>query len=619
MAKEYKVIFEPSGRSVYVLPGTILLEAAARCGQIIETPCGGAGKCGKCIVKITSGKCEACSEENKVLGARRIKEGYRLACQCRVNGDLVVEIPESSLFQSNQKILAHDEGGHLEVKPAVSKKCVKVAKPSRDDPRSDSERFREALGENISLGIHTLQALPYALRESDFIVTAVLKGNFVIDIESGDTTSHCYGLAFDVGSTTLVGTLINLYNGKEMGVVSMVNPQTSFGDDVISRIKRCREEQDGLAKLHETVINAVNSMIKELAEKAEIKTDDIWEAVFAGNSTMQEIFCGINPFTLGEIPFVPTFRERVRMKASDIGIHIHPAGEISVFPQIGGFVGGDTVAGIIATRLDKQKETPVLLVDVGTNGEIVLAHKGKMIATSVAAGPAFEGARIVNGMRAAAGAIEKVVIDRDVEVNVIGNVKPAGICGTGLIDAVAYLLRRGIIDETGRILGPDEVSSSLSDKLRQRIVNEKDHFNFVLVPANATATGEPICLYQRDVRELQLANAAIRAGITILLRQEGLAPEDLKAVLLAGGFGNFIRRNNACRIGMLPAIETTKIRFVGNTSSFGAKRVLLSFDEWTYAEQVVKETKHIDLSLDPEFQNEFSTAMMFPSSDVDKR
>jgi len=613
MTVEYKVTFEPSGRSVYVLPGTILLEAAARCGQIIETPCGGAGKCGKCVVKITSGKCEACEEETKVLGARRIKEGYRLACRCRVNADMVVEIPEASLFQSSQKILAHDEGGHLEIHPAVVKRYVKVAKPSRDDPRSDSERFRDALGKNFTLGIHTLQALPQALRQSNFMVTAVLKDNHVIDIESGDTTNHCYGLAFDIGTTTLVGTLINLCDGKEMAVVTMVNPQTSFGDDVISRIKRCREEQDGFIKLHTAIIEAINSMIDELAGKARIKTDDIWEAVFAGNSTMQEILCGINPFTLGEIPFVPAFRERVRMKALDIGIKIHPAGEISVFPQIGGFVGGDTVAGILATRLNQMKESPALLVDVGTNGEIVLSHKGKMIATSVAAGPAFEGARIVNGMRAAAGAIEKVIVNEDVEISVIGNVKPMGICGTGLIDTVAYLLRRGIIDETGRILGPDEIPSATPEALRKRIISEKDHFNFLLVPSDLTAIGEPIYLYQRDVRELQLANAAIRAGIIILLKHEGLTPSDLKSVLLAGGFGNFIRRSNACRIGMLPPIETTRIRFVGNTSSFGAKRALLSFDEWAYAENIVKETRHLDLSLDPDFQNEFSMAMMFPA------
>ena len=531
---------------------------------------------------------------------------------------MVVEIPESSLFQSSQKILAHDAGGHLDVRPAVVKRCVHVAQPSREDPRSDAERLQEALGASARIGIHALQALPQALRNADFTVTAALTGDHVIDVEPGDTTARCFGLAFDIGSTTLVGTLINLCDGKELAVTSMVNPQTSFGDDVVSRIRKCREEKDGLSKLQGVIIDAVNGMIDDLAGKTRIERDDIWQAVMAGNSTMQEILCGINPVSLGEIPFVPAFRERVRMRASDLGLHMHPAGEVSVFPQIGGFVGGDTVAGIIATRLDQFKEGPVLLVDVGTNGEIVLANKGKMIATSVAAGPAFEGARIINGMRAATGAIEKVVMDGDVQVNVIGNAKPAGLCGTGLIDAAACLLRQGIVDETGRILGPDELPAGLSEPLRRRVVKEKDHYNFILAADSETATGEPVCLYQRDVRELQLANGAIRAGITILLKHEGLKPEELHAILLAGGFGNFIRRNNARRIGMLPPVETKRIRFVGNTSSFGAKRALLSADEWDYAARVIRETRHIDLSLDPDFQSEFSMAMMFPGQEVER-
>ena len=617
MTRECKVTFEPSGRSVFVLEGTILLEAAARAGQIIETPCGGAGKCGKCMVRVTSGACDSCDEEHTVLGADRIRRGYRLACRCRVKRDLVVEIPETSLFQSSQKILATDAGGHLDVRPAVRKQCVRVTPPTREDVRSDSERLNEALGGGLRIGIHALQALPLALRQHDFTVTAARVGDHVIDVEPGDTTGRCYGLAFDIGSTTLVGTLINLCDGRELGVVSRVNPQTAFGDDVVSRIRRCRDEADGLERLHMAIRDAVNDMIDDLAKRAGIATDDIWEAVLAGNSTMQEILCNIHPFALGEIPFVPVFRERVRMRASDLGLRIHPAGEVSVFPQIGGFVGGDTVAGIIATRLNDMREGPVLLVDVGTNGEIVLAHEGRMVATSVAAGPAFEGARIINGMRATTGAIEKVVIDGDVEMNVIGNAKPAGICGTGLIDAVAYLLRRGIVDETGRILGPDELPAGLPDALLRRLVARNDQYDFLLAGPDETGTNEAVYLHQRDIRELQLANAAIRAGIMILLRHAGVEASALHAILLAGGFGNFIRRNNARRIGMLPPIDTARIRFVGNTSSLGAKRALLAADEWTRAEQVVRETRHVDLSLDPEFQEEFSMAMMFPGPEVE--
>jgi len=304
------------------------------------------------------------------------------------------------------------------------------------------------------------------------------------------------------------------------------------------------------------------------------------------------------------------------MRAADLGLAIHPGADVTVFPQIGGFVGGDTVAGIVGTRLDRTPG-PLLFVDVGTNGELVLAHDGNVIATSVAAGPAFEGARIVHGMRATQGAIEKVVADGDIRVNVVGNAKPSGICGTGLVDAVSVLLRTGVLDETGRILGGDELPAGVPPEIRRRIVPGDGQFDFVLAGASETATGEDLCLYQKDIRELQLANGAIRAGITILLKRVGLQPEDLKMVLLAGAFGNFIRRRNARRIGMLPQIPTDRIRFVGNTASFGAKRVLLSGAEKEYAAGIARNTQHVDLSLNPEFQMEFSAAMMFPEGEKD--
>ena len=278
-------------------------------------------------------------------------------------------------------------------------------------------------------------------------------------------------------------------------------------------------------------------------------------------------------------------------------------------------MGGDTVAGIVATRLDQYKQ-PALFVDIGTNGEIVLAYDGKMIATSVAAGPAFEGARIVHGMRATAGAIEKVVFDGDVRLNVIGNTRPSGICGTGVIDCAAEMLRAGIVDATGRIACAAEAPPSLPPALCARLIEHGDAVDFLLVAAADSATGEAIFLYQRDIRELQLANGAIRAGINILLRVSNLQPEDLGTVLLAGAFGNFIRRSNARRIGMLPPIPCNRIRFVGNAASFGAKRALLSTAEKDYADRVVAQVQHLDLSLDPEFQLEFGAAMILPEHEL---
>jgi uncharacterized 2Fe-2S/4Fe-4S cluster protein (DUF4445 family) len=616
MEKEVKIIFEPSGRSVYALAGTVLLEAAARAGFIIQTPCGGASKCGKCVVRIRAGTCPASESEISTLGAARVAEGFRLACQARLSGPLTVEIPDSSLFQSQQQILTGDTGDEMEVLPRVRKTCVQLTPPLHDEDGSDLDRLHAAIGP-CPVSLSAVRDLPGALRQSNFMATAVRVDDELIAVEPGDTTSACYGIAFDVGSTTLVGTLVNLTTGTDIAVAARVNPQTSFGDDVISRIQKCRASPGGLQQLQSSVLDGINRIIDELERKAGIDRRRVYEVVFAGNTTMQQILCGIDPSPLGELPFTPAFRDALETRASDLHLHVHPCAKVYVFPQIGGFVGGDTVAGIVATRLDRFTK-PALLVDIGTNGEIVLAHNGKMLATSVAAGPAFEGARIVHGMRATTGAIEKIILDGDVRLNVIGNAKPSGLCGTALIDVAAELLRVGILDSTGRILSSSEAPADLSPALRARLVEERSEVNFLLVAAEDSGTRDPLFLYQRDIRELQLANAAIRAGINILLRMAGLKASDLGEVLLAGAFGNFIRRNHARRIGMLPPVPCSRIRFVGNTASFGAKRALLSTQEKTYAGLILEKVRHVDLSLDPEFQMEFSSALLFPEHDLDE-
>lgn len=549
------------------------------------------------------------------LGAIRVAEGFRLACHARIQGPVTIEVPDRSLFQSQQQILTADSGEAVDIRPRVRKLCVRLAPPSQHDTLSDAERLLAALPP-CSMTLDALRALPGALRIADFTVTCTLVEEELIAVEPGDTTAACYGIAVDVGSTTLVATLVNLCTGADIAVAARVNPQTSHGDDVISRIQKCRTEKDGLARLQGAVVDGINHLVNELERKTHISRHHIYEIVFAGNTTMQQILGGIDPSALGELPFVPAFREALEIQASDLRLHLPPPSRVYVFPQIGSFVGGDTVAGIIATRLDRTTG-PSLLVDIGTNGEIVLSSNGRMLATSVAAGPAFEGARIVHGMRAAPGAIEKVLLDGDVKLNIIGNVKPTGICGTGLIDAAAELLRTGILDTTGRLLAPDEVPASLPEALRCRLIAENSEVNFMLVEAGESATREPIFLYQRDIRELQLATAAIRAGINILLRLAGLQPGELDSVLLAGAFGNFIRRSNARRIGMLPPIPCHRIRFVGNTASFGAKRALLSVGEKEYAARVARAVEHVDLSLDPEFQMEFSAAMLFPDRELD--
>ncbi len=614
--QEHKVIFEPTGRQVFALPGTILLEAAALAGFIIQTPCGGAGRCGKCRVRVVGGNCPPSANCRAFLGEAAVADGFRLACQARVTGDLTVEIPAASLFETQQQILVQDSGAPVDLQPAVCKRYVELRLPEAADARSDVERLRSALGPAAfgRVGIQTLRQLCGVLRQNAFKGTAVVADHELIDFEPGRTEAQCYGVALDVGTTTLVGTLVNLATGAETAIEARINPQTSFGDDVISRILKCRADPKGLSQLQRVVIGAINEIIDQLIAAARIDRANIYEIVLAGNTTMQQIVCGIDPAALGEMPFVPVFTDAIQMRAEELRLEINPNGQVYVFPQIGGFVGGDTVAGILASRLDREPGT-TLFVDIGTNGEIALAHQQRIIAASVAAGPAFEGARISCGMRAVSGAIEKIVLDGDLRMNVIGNVRPAGLCGSGLIDAAAELLRVGMLDPAGRILNPDELPAGVSKALRRRLVLRDGQAAFVLAQQAETATGAPLCLTQKDVRELQLASAAIRAGINLLLRMEGLQPADLGGVLLAGGFGNFIRRNHARRIGLLPPIPCRQIRFIGNASSMGAKRALLSVAEKESAAAIAARVRHVDLSLAPEFQMEFGAAMLFPEQD----
>jgi uncharacterized 2Fe-2S/4Fe-4S cluster protein (DUF4445 family) len=445
---------------------------------------------------------------------------------------------------------------------------------------------------------------------------ALLRGNTVVTLKPGHGLA-LYGMAIDLGTTTIVATLFDLTTGSERAVATSLNPQVEFGDDVVSRISRIRDDHTALGQLQRTVVKALNTLIRASAQKARITVQRIYEIVICGNSTMQQILCGLDPSGLGVLPFVQVSDDALSIPAPRLSIAASTHAEVFVFPQIGGFIGGDTVAGMLAAHLDRA-ERPTLFVDIGTNGEIVLAHQGRLIATSTAAGPAFEGARITQGMRATTGAIEKVVLRDDVYFNVIGNSRPMGLCGTALIDVAAELLRHGMMDQTGRILSREELPSHVPESLRVRLVSMNGTTGFMLVAANRAASNAPICLWQKDIRELQLAMGAIRAGINLLLRRAALIPHDLGEVLLAGALGNFIRRSNACRIGLLPQIPLEHITFIGNAASMGAKLALLSVEERAYGMALSDKTEHIDLSLDPEFQTEFALAMMFPDQETNE-
>lgn len=612
---QVRVTFEPTGRSVSVLPGTKVLEAAALAGLTVSTPCGGQGVCGKCRIQVVQGAKPAEPGKHGPLTEPELKQGWRMGCQTFISSAAVINLPESSLFGVGQQILAQrQQGAAKEVLPAVRKLYVELTEPTMHDNDPDLLRLEKKIGP-VKVGLDMLRRLPHLLRANGFKGTAVLTDHNLIDFQPGDTTSRCHGMAFDIGTTTIVGSLLDLCSGRELSIVSAVNPQVSFGDDVLSRIRHSGSCDGGLDQLRKIVLGAVNELIDKACKEAGISRQDILEISFAGNTTMQHLLCGIDPTQLGQVPFTPSHHRGLLLRAADLDLPIHPGAAAYVFPVIGGFVGGDTVAGLLASRLP-ELEGPVLMVDIGTNGEIVLAHQGAMFAASTAAGPAFEGARISCGMRATNGAIEKVIIDSDVHVSTIGSTKPIGLCGSGLIDLAAGMLRSGLLTPEGRLLPKDELPASLGEGLASRVRSDaQGQVEFVLVAKGEHDATAEVTVNQRDFRELQLASGAIRAGIRILCSQAGLATADLNRVLIAGGFGSFIRRSHAQRIGLLPTdVHHEKIHYVGNASLDGAKWALLSTQQRQRAESYASQALHVELSQSMDFQMEFAEAMIFPES-----
>lgn len=615
LGTETPVTFQPMGKTVRAAVGTRLIDVAAGAGIALDLPCGGEGICGKCRVRIRRGLREPGAAEQRFFSQKDLASGWRLACQTIIREPITVEIPDTSLLASYHKILEEIRGtAETALAPTVRKQYVELPAPDRRNDEADLIRLEHALGP-FDIGLDFARELPGRLRDAGFRGTAILADRELIGFERGNAESPACAVAFDIGTTTLVGMLLDLSTGQEMALASRLNPQTGIGDDVLTRILHSQKGPAELAELQQMVIAAVNAMIAEMADEAGIARDQIYEATFSGNTTMQQLLLAIDPRWLGEVPFVPATGRGMLVHARDLGLHIHQRGRAYVAPVIGGFVGGDTVSGILATGL-LDAEGPCLLVDIGTNGEIVLMADGKLSAAAAAAGPAFEGARIEHGMRGARGAIERVTGNEVLSFDVIGNVPPVGVCGSGLIDLAAEMLRHRIISPEGRMSAPGQLPDDIPADFRRRVIGYENQTAFLVAGEAETGTGKPVVVSQRDVRQLQLASGAIRAGIVILLRRAGLKPRDLKQVLIAGGFGNFIRRRNAQRIGLLPnEIDPKRIRYEGNTSLAGARLVAVSASARAAAEAIARQTEHVDLASDHGFQWAFADAMIFPETD----
>lgn len=608
----YKLTIQPDNKSIKVEKGTNLWEAITKAGIKISSPCGGEGTCGKCriILKTKDGLSPLTDSERSFLTSKQIESGSRLACQAKLVGDATINIPDSTRV-SDMRILLTGAVRTVQLNPNARKIYVQLPKQNLEEAVSAYDQLKFQLDGKIrgKVDIKVLRDLALEVHECDGKLTAVCCNGEIIAVESGNTTESLYGIALDVGTTTIVGVLVDLVKGEDLAVASISNPQAQHGHDVISRINFTIERQDGLEILQKLVLEAVNHVIDDLVESAEISSEQIYEMTVVGNSTMYHLFLGLFPRSLGLMPYIPVISEAVEAKATDAEVQINPNANIYVLPNIAGFIGADTVGAILAANLDEKSDDKVrMLADIGTNCEIVLRMGDELVACSTPAGPAFEGAKIKHGVYAGPGAIERVVLNEDCEYSVIGNGKPTGICGSGLVDIGAELLRIGIVDQRGKMLSADELTNEINPLIKQRLVEGDDGVEFVIAKS---ADGENITIAQQDIRELQLAKAAIRTGIEVLIDQVGVELEQIDELLLAGGFGSYINKENAIRLGLIPNLSVEKIKFIGNAAIVGARLALISREARTSADRIPQITQHIQVANTSDFQTQFMEAMFF--------
>ncbi len=592
--------------------GATVTAAAAQVGIAVEQVCGGRGTCGKCKVRLLTGRLAPPSEaERRHLSAEELDGGYRLACQAAVVEDCTVEVPWAAAA-SGVSILVEGLLEPVALDPPVQKETLRVPPATLTEPFADLTALQRTYtgAARLSPSLEALRALPGALRAAGGLVTMVRAGERLLAVEPGDTCGACYGLACDIGTTTVVGYLLDLATGRRLAVASTLNPQTRFGDDVISRIDLASHDPGGLEALRAAVVEAIDSLLGQAAEAAGVAREQVYALAVVGNTAMHHLFLGLSPAGLGHSPYVPVMADPLQLDARDAGLHAHPEAQLFVLPNIAGFVGADTVGVLLATRLLESDEVR-LAIDIGTNGEMALGSRARMLACSTAAGPAFEGAQLSHGMRAADGAIDHIELqDGHLVLHAIGQGKLRGICGSGVVDAIAVLRRLEVIDSTGRLRTSDQVAALAGAELAARLVPHGQGGAFVLAPAEETAIGGPILLTQRDIRQVQLAKGAIRAGIEIMMQELAVAPEQVAEVCLAGAFGNYIRPESALAIGLMPHLPRAALTPVGNAAGVGAQLALLSRRTWQDAAYVVDHVEYLELSLRQDFTRVFMQAMM---------
>ncbi|MGD9368583.1 MAG: ASKHA domain-containing protein [Desulfobacteraceae bacterium] len=605
---------------VRVKHGRTIFEALQKTNLDLSSECGGLGTCGKCKVRIVTPIGPAGKQERKLLPPAELEGGIRLACQTRIKKTLVVHSSVQHDAGDMFQILKHGFEQEIEIDPLLDIVPLSLKPPDLHDAASDFNRVRNALGPlytDLKITHSCLSSLYHGLRSTGFCGEALLHRRCMLAWSPQGSPNGRFGLIFDIGTTTLVGKLIDLEQGRERGVISRLNSQTQYGSNVIRRIQYIRESKKGLQRLRRLLIRDLNAITRRLAEAGGIETQNIFVAVAAGNTTMQHILLGLDPSGIAEAPFVPVVTEGVTFPTRLLELDLNPDAMLYVVPSKSGYIGGDLMAFILSSGVAEQDDKIILGIDLGTNGEIFLGNRNRLLTCSAAAGPAFEGARITHGMIAKSGAIESVYVDhQQLRYRVIGNLNPKGLCGSGLVDLVAVLLHFGVIDPEG-LIGPKQIDEA-GNLFASRLVrsNESDIHHFLVASPEASFNGRTILLHQLDVRELQLAKGAVAAGIEILMQQLGITAGNIDQVCLAGALGNYVHPLSAMRIGLIPIVDPGKVVTMGNAAAAGAAMALLSKKNWQQLKAIADQVEHVELSLHHGFDEIFVAAMDFPDNNL---
>jgi uncharacterized 2Fe-2S/4Fe-4S cluster protein (DUF4445 family) len=603
--------FLPSETSVRVPHGVSVFDAASWNGIAIDSTCGGHGTCKKCRVRIADGHIPASPLDERAYTDDELAGGWRLACRAEARGDLVVDVPP---LVTRPKAATVGVGRQVILRPALQKRYVELDEPSLSDQRTDLERLRDAV-DDIELRVEAdvIRRLPRVLRDADFKVTCVIVDELLIDIEPGDTSDELHAIAFDLGTTTVVATLLDVATGTPVTVRSRLNGQQPFGADVISRISATMLDKGALERLRDLAAKTLQELAEEVCADGGVDPARVHEVALAGNATMTQLALGIDPEPVGVAPFIMAARAYPELPAAELGLRLHPRARANVMPALGAYVGGDVVAGLLATGMNRDKRLR-LFIDVGTNCELALGSADRLLCTAAPAGPAFEAAQIRCGMRAADGAIEVVrIVDDSLELDVIGAAEPAGICGSGLVDCVAELVRAGLLDPSGRFV-TDEEAVEIAPLLSRRLVVRPDGSRVFVLHWNGGEgdVENAVYLSQRDVRELQFAKAAIATGWQVLCEELGVEPSEIQQVLLAGSFGSYLSPASAVRIGLVPGLPLPRIVSAGNVAGEGAKMTLLSIQERHAATALLDEVEYVELSDRAGFNDRFVEQLAFP-------